>query len=1025
MSELPREVLEPTERLLSLLCGSESVPKSTLDRATRMLRPMPQQTPDYLMALKLRLKQSIMENAAESQSSSMALANFEKECERIRKVNPGLLQSALIMMEPLAFSKPRNGGYFHQFKSDKSDTGGGGEASTEDKVKAPANVFRSTTETLTNKSNSNNYDKRKGNTLDVIGKQVNEQAGDFAWVSDADEELLLRDLIFIFQGIPGKYIQYDSRAESYEIKPTMKLRPAVRDTVLCLCEIGWLYGRVAAYIKSANTGSGSGDVAGSSIGKGIVVQSFGSALEVELQDYFRLLSILENEMSRRSRTRLGSRVNSMASEDKFGGLEVEEPHMGRDDAFGTNGSVRRGGGDIAPATAENENDSQKPGGEGLTLLRLRMWMQEPLERLYLMARLVDNAGPLKGGALASRLHGHTQNGDSAIRELVKRVLGTVCNPIYDMLGRWVLHGELHDPYQEFFVGQRAGVSSANIWQEGYYLRIAMLPTYLTHSLAVKVLVIGKSINFMRICSTLLAQRNADNAVAPNLPSEARSQRERKELKAAQRRRESGLKKHNQRARRSVTTRKRGGGEDDEDEEEEEEEEGDTEAPGNQEPEGDGQAQDAFAMSGHAAAAASAAEVLGPALSYAGERHLVEAITRVSRDVDMRLLTLIQSKYKIESHLHALKQFLLLSQGDFVICLMDVVGPELKKRANQLYRHNLSGMLESALRGSNAQYLPSDVLDRVGVKLLQSQPGDTGWEVFSLDYTVDPPLSAVVHKDALSKYRSIFYLLWRLKRVEWTLAGAWKQLLVFSHARGSLDGSQRLKKVLHRCSLNRARMLHVVTTINTYLMFEVLDSEWQALLEKINMRVHSLDDLIATHDTYLDNIMQRALLTASDETLFLQLQTMLQAVLRFCALEETLVADAMAALARKQSRDEAARRHGQEQGGKGEWANTSADSTTEDPDSYDGVPAYVVHRIDEAVRDYSQQFDALMTMLEVQGDSVSDMNAFLVLRLDFNEYHAQEKKKGNSGVVTSTPPVGGGDKTKAAAAEGARSRLSFN
>ena len=172
-------------------------------------------------------------------------------------------------------------------------------------------------------------------------------------------------------------------------------------------------------------------------------------------------------------------------------------------------------------------------------------------------------------------------------------------------------------------------------------------------------------------------------------------------------------------------------------------------------------------------------------------------------------------------------------------------------------------------------------------------------------------------------------------------------------------------------------------------------------------------------------MQRALLTASDETLFLQLQTMLQAVLRFCALEETLVADAMAALARKQSRDEAARRHGQEQGGKGEWANTSADSTTEDPDSYDGVPAYVVHRIDEAVRDYSQQFDALMTMLEVQGDSVSDMNAFLVLRLDFNEYHAQEKKKGNSGVVTSTPPVGGGDKTKATAAEGARSRLSFN
>ena len=31
------------------------------------------------------------------------------------------------------------------------------------------------------------------------------------------------------------------------------------------------------------------------------------------------------------------------------------------------------------------------------------------------------------------------------------------------------------------------------------------------------------------------------------------------------------------------------------------------------------------------------------------------------------------------------------QGDFVTCLMDAVGVELKKRASQLYRHNLTGI----------------------------------------------------------------------------------------------------------------------------------------------------------------------------------------------------------------------------------------------------------------------------------------------------------------------------------------------
>jgi gamma-tubulin complex component 3 len=649
-----------------------------------------------------------------------------------------------------------------------------------------------------------------------------------------------------------------------------------------------------------------------------------------------------------------------------------------------------------------------------------------------MARLVDNAGPLTGGALASRLHGHTHNGDEAATALVSRVLGNVCAPLYDMLGRWVLHGELHDPYSEFFVGHRAGVPAASVWQDGYFLQVSMLPTYLSHTVAQKVLVIGKSINFIKLCSALLAQRNAERSVHPNLPTEAKNVAERKLARIAMRRREDKLRKHFKTSRDSVTGRRRepkeGGGGDDK----EEEEEGDNEEGDEEEEEEEKEAVGQFTMAGHAAAAASAAELIGPALSYAGKGRLVESITALSRTVDSRLLTLIRSKYRIETHLHALKQFLLLSQGDFVICLMDTVGPELRKRANQLYRHNLTGMLESALRGSNAQYLPADVLDRVGVKLLQPGAGDTGWEVFSLDYLVDPPLSAVVHQEAMGKYRQVFHLLWRLKRVEWTLSSAWRQLLVFSHSRGSLDGSKRLQKVLHRCSLNRARMLHVVTTINTYLMFEVLDSEWQALLEKMATKVTSLDDLIATHDIYLDNVLQRALLTAADEALYLQLQTMLQSVLRFCSLEETLIADAMAALARKQSRADSSRRDQEA----GQWAHTSTASSSgdvntsaEDPDSYDGVPAYVVHRIDEAVRDYSLQFDSLMTMLDEQGDSVRDMNKFLALRLDFNEYHAREKSQGKSGVVTSTPPVNGGSTADVAqmahAAALGRSRLSFN
>mmetsp|Transcript_28637 Transcript_28637/g.49123 ORF Transcript_28637/g.49123 Transcript_28637/m.49123 type:complete len:235 (+) Transcript_28637:1211-1915(+) len=87
----------------------------------------------------------------------------------------------------------------------------------------------------------------------------------------------------------------------------------------------------------------------------------------------------------------------------------------------------------------------------------------------------------------------------------------------------------------------------------------------------------------------------------------------------------------------------------------------------------------------------------------------------------------------------------------------------------------------ALRSSNAQFEPSYVLDRIGIRLLEASAGDSGWEIFSLDYSIDAPLNAIMHSGCISKYRIAFHMLWRLKRVEWSLATTWKQHTLFNHA----------------------------------------------------------------------------------------------------------------------------------------------------------------------------------------------------------------------------------------------------
>jgi gamma-tubulin complex component 3 len=56
------------------------------------------------------------------------------------------------------------------------------------------------------------------------------------------------------------------------------------------------------------------------------------------------------------------------------------------------------------------------------------------------------------------------------------------------------------------------------------------------------------------------------------------------------------------------------------------------------------------------------------------------------------------------HLDALKRFMLMGQGEFIHNLMDSMVDQLNNPANEIYKHNLIGLLEGALRNSNTQFL---------------------------------------------------------------------------------------------------------------------------------------------------------------------------------------------------------------------------------------------------------------------------------------------------------------------------------
>lgn len=222
-----------------------------------------------------------------------------------------------------------------------------------------------------------------------------------------------------------------------------------------------------------------------------------------------------------------------------------------------------------------------------------------------------------------------------------------------------------------------------------------------------------------------------------------------------------------------------------------------------------------------------------------------------------------------------------------------------------------------------QYEQADILNRLGVRLLEASAGEDGWEVcaqqrriiwtcvyivgvcewpglsntpqtpahhtpqnntkqpqvFSLDYQVEAPISAIIHSRALNEgYARIFHLLWRLKRVEWSLAASWKCVYFYitymyicicvcvlyhgranrltphdphrdhmlvghlpsssasSHHRRPRSSSSKdtstaaatkssgvtdvLGGVLQACNLARREMVHFVANLSSFMMFEV-------------------------------------------------------------------------------------------------------------------------------------------------------------------------------------------------------------
>lgn len=554
--------------------------------------------------------------------------------------------------------------------------------------------------------------------------------------NEVSEEVLVRDVLYCCQGIDGKYVKFNTMVDGYCLSDLVKVPRATRVMVRKLCELGWLFWKVRGYISESMDRFPAEDV-------GTVGQAFCAALQDELLEYYKLLAVLEAQA-----------MNPI------------------------------------PLVSESAGS-----GNYLSLRRLSVWFAEPMVKMRLMAVLVDKCRVLRGGAMAGAIHLHAQHGDLLVHEFMKRLLRRVCSPLFEMVRSWVLEGELEDIFAEFFVVGHP-VKAESLWRDGYRLHSGMLPSFISQSLAQRILRTGKSINFLRVC--------CDDRGWADAATEA--------------------------ATAAGTSTRRG------------------------------------------------------SLGYGETDALETLVIEAAKRIDKHLLDVIYKRYKFREHCLAIKRYLLLGQGDFVQYLMDIVGPELSEPANTISSFKLAGLLESAIRSSNAQYDDPDILDRLRVKLMPHGTGDRGWDVFSLEYDARVPLDTLFTESVMGRYLKIFNFLWKLRRVEHALIGAWKAMkpnCITSNSFTKLQHAVKLQllSTLRRCQVLWDEMNHFVTNLQYYIMFEVLEVSWSNFSNEMEA-AKDLDDLLAAHEKYLHSIFEKSLLGERSQSLFKSLFVLFDLILRF-------------------------------------------------------------------------------------------------------------------------------------------------
>ncbi|EDX01615.1 gamma-tubulin complex component 3 [Drosophila yakuba] len=237
-------------------------------------------------------------------------------------------------------------------------------------------------------------------------------------------------------------------------------------------------------------------------------------------------------------------------------------------------------------------------------------------------------------------------------------------------------------------------------------------------------------------------------------------------------------------------------------------------------------------------------------SYTPDTSWHAAVETCYQQTSKHVLDIMVGPHKLLDHLQGMRRYLLLGQGDFVSILIEHMKDELERPGVDIYSHDLSSMLDAALRCTNAQYDDPDILNHLDVMVQPPFFGDIGWDIISLQYIVQGPLATML-EPTMPTYKLLFKPLWRMKHMEFVLSmKIWKEQM--GNAKTLRPINTEIGKASHRLNLFTSEIMHFIHQMQYYVLFEVIECNWVELQKKMQQAT-ALDDILDAHEKFLQTI----------------------------------------------------------------------------------------------------------------------------------------------------------------------------